>query len=757
MPRTDPLVRIFCGAAIGAIVVLSLYGTRPPAAVGLAAAPNEFSAARAMLHLQHFAEHPHPVGTEANRGVRDYLIETLKGLGAETQLEDTTGVITRGRFVRAGSVQNIIATFRGHANSRAVMLVAHYDSVPEGPGAADDGAGVISILETVRALGAGAPLKNDLIVLFTDGEEAGLLGAAGFVADHPDLANVAGVVLNLETRGSSGPAMMFETSDQNGWLIPEFARAAPHPMASSLMYSVYKLLPNDTDLSELKTAGVAALNFAFTESFQNYHTRLDTPKNLDARSVQQMGANALGLVRHFGDLPLADIRKADCIYFNWLGTRLLVYPIWIAWMLTASTFVLLALAVVKARQRGMIELRWATLSAFFLLLVAVAGAMLLPWSAVRFFVGKSLLRGDTPSNQLLFAGLCLFGYVGGNSILVALRSKFGARTLFAGLLLVEAGLAAVVLYLLPGASYLFQWPVFFGTGSLLLGLRGKGPKDTALWGMVAAVPALLILAPLTYLFLVNLDLNIISILAAAMLLSLLLAAAWPVFDFIYRPWGGVTMTLVVAALALVLGGASLSHFSVQHPRGDSLFYSLDVDQGKAKWISYDEATDAWTQQFLVTNPRKGSDPAFTAGSDHECLAADAPPTTFEAPVATVISDRVQDGTRILRLRLASPRHATTIVMRLRAEVDLQSVAYNGRSREVHASGKHPWSLRYEAVPPEGVDLELRFHGQSPLECWVADSTPGLPEAEGHVHNPRPDDLMADTGSDNTLVTRRYIF
>ncbi len=191
---------------------IGLCQTRPPVARGLETPPDQFSAARAIGYLQHLTTAPHPRGSEANAKVRDYLLETLLGLGLQTSVEQTTARRTARGKLREGVVQNIIATLPGTDDHRAVMLVAHYDSVPAGPGAADDGAGVSSILETVRALSAGPPLANDLVVLLTDGEEASLLGAAGYVAAHPDLGRRVGLLINLEARGSSGPALMFETA-----------------------------------------------------------------------------------------------------------------------------------------------------------------------------------------------------------------------------------------------------------------------------------------------------------------------------------------------------------------------------------------------------------------------------------------------------------------------------------------------------------------------------------------------------------------
>src|SRR3954471_11332418 len=151
---------------------LAIYGTRPPPARGASAPVNVFSAARAMVHLEHIAKQPHPIGSEEAARVREYLIEQLRALGGEVRVEQGVGTVQYNRNLHSGLVNNIVATFPGPSNTRAVMLVAHSDSVPEGPGAADDGAGLIVILETIRALRAGSPINNDVVVLFSDGEEA---------------------------------------------------------------------------------------------------------------------------------------------------------------------------------------------------------------------------------------------------------------------------------------------------------------------------------------------------------------------------------------------------------------------------------------------------------------------------------------------------------------------------------------------------------------------------------------------------------
>ncbi|HEX5084304.1 MAG TPA: cyclic peptide export ABC transporter, partial [Blastocatellia bacterium] len=298
------VARAVAAALFVAVVGLgALYGLKPPPAAPEDSAPANFSAARARKHLAAIASRAHPIGSPAQAEVRAYLLSELTRLGLTPEARPATAVDDiRGEF-RAGTAQNIVAQLPGTENRRKIALVCHYDSVPYGPGAGDDGAGVAAFLETIRALKSGPPLKNGLIILFTDGEEEILLGARAFRAEDALLKEIT-LVLNFEARGNNGPSMMFETSANNGWLIEQFAAAAPYKMANSLSYEIYRLLPNATDMTIFKEAGLSGLNFAFIGGLSSYHTQLDTPENLDDGSLQHHGSYALALARHFGDANL---------------------------------------------------------------------------------------------------------------------------------------------------------------------------------------------------------------------------------------------------------------------------------------------------------------------------------------------------------------------------------------------------------------------------------------------------------------------
>src|SRR5450755_3814376 len=236
-------------------------------------------------------QRPHTAGSPENAVVRDRIIAELKssGYGPEVQAALQCGPAERNPGCTA--VENIIAVHKGTGDGKAVLVSAHYDSVPAGPGVSDDGAGVAVVLELARVFSARTT-RNDVIFLITDGEETGLRGARAFAERHP-LTRRVGVVVNFEARGASGPSMMFETGSGNARLMDLFAHAVARPSASSVSYEVYKLLPNDTDFSVYRKLGLSGFNFAFSNSASLYHSARDNLQTIDPRSLQHAGGQAI--------------------------------------------------------------------------------------------------------------------------------------------------------------------------------------------------------------------------------------------------------------------------------------------------------------------------------------------------------------------------------------------------------------------------------------------------------------------------------
>jgi hypothetical protein len=738
------------------IAGLALCGTRPPAAVGASAPANVFCSARAITHLAGIANQPHPIGSDENARVREYLVEQLRELGSEVHVEQAIGSVRYGRTLHAGLVNNIVATFHGQSNSRAIMLVAHYDSVPEGPGAADDGAGLIVILEAIRALRAGPPVKNDLIVLFTDGEEAhGLLGAQAFAADHPGLSDRIGLVINLEARGSSGPAMMFETSNDNGALIREFEKAAPYPTASSLMAAIYKLLPNDTDFTPLKAAGIPGFNFAFIENYAAYHSRLDTIENLDPRSVQHLGENVSGIIRHFGNLTLPLEKQPDLVYFNWFASCLFVYPSWLARAIAVCLLIVFTFACIRSRSRFGLSLGGTVVgfASFFLQLLIAMGASFAGFAAAK-VIAREFLEGDTLSNQLVFAGIMGITFGVALASQHFLRRKLGLANLAVGQVFAVCLVSLFVCWFLVGGSYVLQWPLVFGIAGIFLGLRTTGPARSV-WQLVFLIPALMILVPFAYMLFVGLLFTYAALGAVAFVLAIFLALAVPLFD---RLAGRREVNLAVIFLlsaSLIGAGIRLSIRSAIHPRRDTLIYSFNADENKAKWVSYDAAPDPWTREILGSNSRNHLDPAYVAGLERPVLTSEAGHIPLAAPSITVLQNTTIGGVRTLKLQLASSRGARSILVRVPSVLKLEAAGWNGTTESIYDNSQAnvPWSFRFYNLPPEGASLELRFPARNPIRIWVADTTAGLPPVA--PLRSRPNDTMPGYGSDVTLVARSH--
>jgi len=470
---------------------------KPPPALAADSLEPVFSAVRAQEHVVEIAQAPHPTGSSEAKRVRKFLLEKLAQLALEAQVQIPKDP--------ASPVRNVLARLPGHGppGKKALMLCAHYDSVPTGPGAGDNASGVAVVLESLRALKAGPPLERDVLVLFDDGEEHGLLGALIFVNEHP-WAREVGVVINLDARGNSGPSIMFETSDDNGWLIRQYSQAVPHPLATSVSMDIYRSLPNNTDLTVFKRAGMAGLNFAFSAGLAYYHTSEDTPENLDPRTLQHQGENALAMARQLGQLDLDAPKHNDVIYTSILSRFVLAYPM--SWALplaltAASLFLTVVVIGLRTRRLSLADVA-AGASVLFVAMCAALMALALLfvvgflWNVLGLlFYGVKVpwLKFDVP----ILTGCAMLTAA---MTLVLKRWSAGARSLLAlslGALSWWLVLTLFTALWLPGSSYLFVWPTLFGVLGLGVSLRARpGATSARIMTLLCATPALVLFPPL---------------------------------------------------------------------------------------------------------------------------------------------------------------------------------------------------------------------------------------------------------------------
>jgi Peptidase family M28 len=336
-----------------ALVALRL---EPGAALPATASVEKFSAERAISTLRRIlgpGERPHPMGSAANRAVADRIVEVLRERGYAPEIVEGTAC---GKSALCGRARNILV--RGHDAWPRILIAAHYDSVPAGPGAADDGAGVATLLELSRAVADGAAVIGRPWFLFTDGEEVDLLGAEVFVRQNVTRFDF---VLNLDARGTGGPVLMFQTNPESAQAVRWYAEASRHPVTSSLLHSIYELLPNDTDFTVLDRGGEPGLNFAFIGHPLRYHSAVDRVDVLDPRSVQHQGQQLLDLL----STPPPEATPGRLVYFDVLGWALVAWSEgWNAVVAAAALVACVAGAVrLAAGRRALLHaaMTWASI------------------------------------------------------------------------------------------------------------------------------------------------------------------------------------------------------------------------------------------------------------------------------------------------------------------------------------------------------------------------------------------------------------
>ena len=758
-----------------AVVSLSIWLVRPPEPVPATAPADVFSAERAKRHVRMIARVPHPVGTSANQEVRNYLVNQLSSLGLQAQVQSGIGF---SKFldwlggINAGYVHNVIGKLPGIASTRAVLMVAHYDSHEQGPGAADDGAGVAAILEAVRAVKAQSPLRNDIIALFTDGEESGCLGADLFASSHPWVKDI-GVALNFDTAGDAGPSIMLETSTGNRWLVEQFAAAAPYPFASSLFYSAGRRMKGDspTDLPDLMRAGLAGLNFGILGNKGHVnHTRLDNVDNLNFASLQHQGSYALALTRLFGNLDLSRAKlhdSEDDVFFDWIGTRLVFYRE--SWVLPMHIILSMVLAwlLITAVRRQTVRAREAlkAVLAFFAAIVAIPALLVgARWLFDRVF-GSRLLLGDTASNWLVLTAFIVLGLGCSVWALGYSCSKFGLLNLCAAGLSMSWILTTALVLGMPAGSYLLFWPLVFATASFAWLSANAG---STLAPLLAAVPGLLLFTPFVYL------LGVLNFVEGAGPAPLVVAGFMvALLSFLLAPFVNglapgrsatriVPASLLTAAIVLGAWGVFLSRFSPEHPQPDTILYSLNADNHHAMWITYDGSVDAWTQQFLTEHPRRGNMPEYHAVSPND-LWNSAPAIDLPGPEVDMLDSSVENQVHSLHLRVRSPRHANSILLNFGSSTEFLAATIAGRDpfqdalRGESGVPREVGTIQFVAMPDDGVEVTLKLKCVGQCDIRASDRSFGLPSLPGLSFSPRPLDKMGWYGTDTTLVGREYKF
>jgi hypothetical protein len=719
-----------------------------PEPLPVEASIDQFSVDRAIEMLEPLVEEPHPAGSPELAEVRSLLIQHLEGLGMQVEVQSATGTLPR--YYAAGHADNIIARLPGSQSTGALLLMAHYDSVPQGPGAGDNGAGVVTILESLRALQESLPLKNDIVVLFTDNEEYGTLGAQAFAAQHPLMEEIV-VVLNIEGT-LQGSVVLVETGPENGWFVQSFKEASPHALGYSWLYDLFGLMPNLTDFIPFRESGYAGGNlFAFNGGSQ-YHTPRDTIENLDPRSLQQHGEQTLALIQHFGQIDLSEPQSSDVIYFNILKNWMVVYPS--EWAAPLVGFVFLLIVVSLGLN---IRKKQVSFKQLFLSLLAALGIIVTGLVAV--ILGWFLITKLHPQYNLYFPAHTYNDgwYAVGFAFLAAATAvwlsrlsinKLGWRNLLGGVLLLLGAISIPVSIFLPGFSYLFTWPVAFA----LLPLNFLNDDEAKLslgaalgLGMLFAPPILLWL-PVGAVLYWSTGLDFLSAIAIAVVVPILLSAAQLkiLTDARQRILTGL---LLAAAAVCLVGGSVTSGFDAQHPMPLRVQYFLNADTGEASWINQKETTSEWRSQFMTAGTAEVSWQEVFPPYQSTILRSPAPVTDLPAPTVTILEDTIIGDARTIRLHVAPTRRGDELILSFAPGSGVYYAEVEGQSWMEPPAGKADnndrWQTFFYAAPPEeGIEILFTAPLPGPESMLIAERSVGLESLPDLEVTPRPASLMS---------------
>lgn len=557
----------------------------------------EFSVDRALKHVQKISQKPHAVGFEAHTAAREYIISELENIGLKVETQEG---YTVGDWANYSKAVNILARIKGSGNGPALLLLSHYDSNPHSAlGASDAASGVATILEGIRAyMAQGQSPKNDIIILITDAEELGLNGADLFVNKHPWSKDV-GLALNFEARGSGGPSyMLLETNGGNSALIEAFRAADPkYPVGNSLAYSIYKMLPNDTDLTVFREDGdINGFNFAFIDDHFDYHTARDNYERLDRNSLAHQGTYLTALLPYFAESDLEQLSApSDDIFFNVPLFKLVSYPYTWGWYLLGAALLIFILLIIRGLRRESISMQNAFIGFAPLLLTLLINGIIgyYGWSLIKKIYPhyQDILHGFTYNGHayiiafvFLTLCVCLFVYH-------RFRNYSVTELLLAPILLWLVICTLITLYL-PGAGFMII-PVFAALVSLLVLVNQKDPNPYLLWFLL--LPAVCLYAPFIKMFPVGLGLNMMVTVTVLTTLTFFLAI--PLVGQ-YRSKKKLGLVLMVLSVFFLVFAHTRSGFTEERAKPTSLVYMLDTKTNESFWATYEREPSAWTSQYV---------------------------------------------------------------------------------------------------------------------------------------------------------------
>jgi hypothetical protein len=679
MKSFSSLVSVFI---VVGVIYWSFYDSKPSLSAEKTTLKTEFSIENALRHLKVISKTSHHVGTEEHKKVQNYLLSELQKLGLETEIQTQTSI--NKKWFAATTTENIIARIKGSEKGKALMLLTHYDSSPHSSlGASDAGSGVVTILEGLRAfLAKDKTPKNDIIILFSDAEELGLLGAQSFVEAHPWSIDV-GLVLNFEARGSGGPSyMLMETNGKNSKLLSEFMAAKPNfPAANSLMYSIYKKLPNDTDLTIFReNADINGFNFAFIGDHFDYHTAEDSYARLDKETLLHQADYLTTTLNYFANSNLENLNsEEDFVYVNFPFKKLISYPFsWVVPMLVGCIILFLVLlffgiGINKITIKGAVK-SFLPFTVSLLLCAAISYGL---WKLLLMLHPhyQDILQGFTYNGyQYIIAFVFLNLWILFKTYTCFLKQDKITDLLVAPIFIWLVINTLIAIYL-KGSGF-FIIPVIGGLLVFAISIfTNLEQKIKRILCTILSIPTLYIFAPLVKMFPVGLGLKMLFV------SGIFIALVFGLMVITFHQKKSFWMQKLVGLLAIIFFGIATfnSGFSVDNKKPNSIVFIQNSDDKTAYFGTYNKTLDAYTNQFFDANALKGSIPSAETKSKYNTRFTFHKKTAYKTISSSEISverDTLLGDKRFLELVVSPKRKVNKFEFITKKELTLHQFKVN---------------------------------------------------------------------------------
>ncbi|WP_392349160.1 M28 family peptidase [uncultured Polaribacter sp.] len=664
------------------VIYWSFANLKPSINTSKSNSETEFSLENALNHLKKITKEPHYVGSNEHKNVQNYIVSELQKMGFETEIQTQTAI--NKKWFAATTAENIIAKLKGTGSEKALLLLTHYDSNPHSSlGASDAGSGVVTILEGLRAfLAKNETPKNDLIILISDAEELGLLGAQAFVDKHPWTKDI-GLVLNFEARGSGGPSyMLMETNGKNSKLLSEFLAAKPNfPAANSLMYSIYKKLPNDTDLTIFREdANINGFNFAFIGDHFDYHTAQDSYERLDKESLLHQADYFTSSLNYFSNSDLTNLTsEEDFVFVNFPIIKLATYPFsWVPPMIILCTALFLILLFfgfslnkidIKGALKGFIP--------FVVSLVLCGGISYGLWEILLIIHPhyNDMLHGFTYNGYQYIIAFVFLNLWFLFTIYKRTSKEEKPTNLLVAPLCFWLLLNFIISSSLKGAGF-FIIPVISALLILAIAifLNLKDSVKRVLFTLLS-IPTIYIFAPMIKMFPVGLGLKILFVSGVFIVLvfGLMILSFHQKKSFWTQKWTGF--------LALLFFGIATynSGFSVDNKKPNSLVYIENYDAKTAYFGTYNSTLDPYTKQVFKGEFTEGGIENAETKSKYNTRFKYAKKTTYKAISSSEIRtelDTLIGKKRFLELTITPKRKINKLEFLTKSKLTLYQFKVN---------------------------------------------------------------------------------